>query len=142
MFWGRVVVEQFGEWWISRSPLLYEAPGVRVEVPVDFFTDFASFPPCVRRVYDPTDARWSAAALVHDLLYERHTVARLEADRVFFAAMALPPAPAPPTPSYLRRLFYRGVRLGGARAYDSAPRRQAERLRMYQTMSAAIALTL
>lgn len=57
-----------------------------IEVPARFITDFASVPRIVWAMYPPW-SRYSAGAIVHDLMYWEQSSTRAEADAVLREAM-------------------------------------------------------
>jgi len=83
------------------------AVGRSITVPAGFETDFASVPRLFWRIIPPW-GRYSAAAVVHDYLYETDAVSRLEADRIFLDLMK-----RLGVPFWKRHLMYRAVRIGG-----------------------------
>lgn len=128
-FVGRLVVEQEEGWWVLRQPLRYEESQVAccpLEVPAEFRTDFASTPRLLWNLYPPHDHRYSRAAVLHDRLYELHTLTRAAADAVFREAMQV---------TGTRRLrawaMWAAVRCFGRSAYRTGPVRQAERRAAY-----------
>lgn len=135
-FLGRVDVHQWRDWWVLDAPLTFVHPLFALTVPASFITDFASIPVGLRNLFSPTDARWTAAALLHDRLYElgAHAASRGLADLLFLDAMAVDPQPTGVHPACwaTRRAIYRGVRLGGGRAYATGAERGAERRALYE----------
>ena len=59
---------------------------MRIEVPADFLTDFASVPRLLWPIFQPI-GRYAGAALVHDFLYARSVKGRPWADAVFLDLM-------------------------------------------------------
>lgn len=130
-FSGRVDVIRTSAGWVLDEPLAYHGL-VSVRVPAQFVTDFASIPRLLRWWLEPADARWCAAALVHDRAYETRQVSRATADALLFEAMgAEQPTDAEPAPMWLRWLFWAAVRFGGWWAYKTGPARQMERRGAY-----------
>lgn len=132
-FIGRVVVAQDGAWWILQEPLAYVEtdPAHWVAVPGGFVTDFASVPRLFWNLAPPTDPEYSAAAVVHDRLYETHELPKPEADALFYRAMAVHG-----TPRWKRWIIYRAVRAFGGSAYATGPARQHERVAFFQQHAA------
>lgn len=130
-FVGRVDAIQWREYWVLDGELSYYSsllPKGVVTVPAAFATDWASIPKPLHWLYEPSDSRWSGAALVHDLLYERQTVPQRVADAVLYEAMGvLQPTGMLPASKLTRAMFWLGVRAFGAGAYETAPMRQEER---------------
>jgi hypothetical protein len=83
------------------------AVGRKITVPAGFKTDFASVPRLFWRIIPPW-GRYSAAAVVHDYLYETNSVDRAEADQIFLELMKRLGVPL-----WKRQLMYRAVRIGG-----------------------------
>lgn len=69
-----------------RAPFRYEsdALGRTVEVPSGFVTDFESIP---RLVAGLTGRQCPRAGVVHDYLYQTHTVTKAEADALYREAL-------------------------------------------------------
>ena len=126
-FSGKIVVEQWEQWWVLREPLVYEcADGTIIRVPELFVTDFASVPRPLWWLLPPADPAYSRAGLVHDRLYETHAVDRASADAIFYEAMRVSGT------GILRAWpMYRAVRLGGGASYASGAARQAARHQAY-----------
>lgn len=103
------VIEDF----IYRSHLL----GRTVTVPAGFVTDFASVPR-LPLVYLATGNTAQEAAVIHDYLYQAHSVSRKHADQVFKEAMK-----ASKVSWWRRSLMYFGVRVGGGGAYSDGVER-------------------
>jgi len=93
--------------WILDAPLIYQSDIVgRVEVPKDFQTDLASVPR-IPFIFELFGNRAHRSAVVHDYLYRVDSVplaTKLQADRVFFEAMA-----ATDKPYYVRLCMFIGV---------------------------------
>ena len=81
-----------GKTWKLLSDLRYEVGGPDsddvVEVPVGFYTDFASIPHKFRR-FLPRWGKYGYAAVIHDWLYWKQPRTRLEADQIFLEAVTL-----------------------------------------------------
>lgn len=82
-------------------------------IPKGFLTDFASVPRALWPIFPP-HGKYTRAAVFHDWLYQFGPLSRLEADRAFLEAMQ-----SLDVPLLQRRLMYRGVRLGGGRAWSA-----------------------
>lgn len=101
----------------------------KIVVEAGFDTDYASVPRALWSLYPP-DGSYTEAAIIHDGLYwHQHTaepteanlaaglarpVTRAQADAVFLEAMV-----ALGVPLARRRILYRAVRIGGARAWNN-----------------------
>jgi hypothetical protein len=130
----RILVEPFGSYWIVREPFSYVTrAGWRIDVPVDFVTDFASTPSILWPFLPPTDPRYRGAAIAHDVCYERHegiaedgetriAISRLAADRLLVEAACVEGCSP-----FWRGAIYRAVRLFGGMAYATGPARQKQR---------------
>ena len=90
----------------------------KIPIPVGFVTDFASIPR-IFRIIIPKLGRWNKAAVVHDWIYQNHTIPmtsynisfvfkRKQADIVFLDAMT-----DLGVSKWKRYVMYWGVRLGG-----------------------------
>lgn len=64
-----------------------EGSGLTVTIPAGSVTDFWTFPWWARWILNPTDARYAAAPLLHDLLYRDPAWDRMSADGIFYDAM-------------------------------------------------------
>lgn len=83
-----------------------------IELPIGFETDFASIPRVLWNLLPPT-GQYGKAAVIHDYLYRTPFYAtRLQADQVLFEAMT-----ELGVSWWTRQIIYRGVRLGGRRAW-------------------------
>lgn len=83
-----------------------------IEVPAGFVTDFASIPRVLWNVLPPT-GQYGKAALIHDYCYRTAWYAtRAQSDLVLNEAMK-----ELGVGWWTRQVIYRGVRLGGARAW-------------------------
>lgn len=124
-FVGPVVVEQHERGWILRESFRYidDEKQIVVVVPEGFITDFASVPRAFWNIALPDDYEYSAAAIVHDRLYETHERTRAEADAIFYDAMEVNG-----TPRWKRWVMWSAVRSFGGSAYKSGPARQRERV--------------
>jgi hypothetical protein len=95
-------------------PLVFDSGVLKrsITVPVGFLTDLASIPRTIWNILPPVGA-YDAAAVVHDLLYQRGTVdespvQRVDADRVLREGME-----ALGVRRWQRWTIYAGVRVGG-----------------------------
>lgn len=124
-FIGKVIVEQDGSWWILQRAFAYveDEPSNRIVVPAGFVTDFASVPRLFWNFCPPADPEYSAAAIVHDRLYETHELTKAETDDLFYRAMKVNG-----TPRWKRKLIWAAVHWFGGKAYETGPQRQLERL--------------
>lgn len=99
--------------WRLARPLIFRVGfyngGLRVRVPKDFTTDFASVPRLLWPIFPPS-GRWNRAAIVHDFLYSQPQVSRFLADAVFREAMA-----KLGVPWWRRVVMYYAVRFFGRR---------------------------
>lgn len=90
-----------------------------IEIPAGFKTDFASIPQVLWNIYPPTGP-YGKAAVVHDFLYRtapssiRYAWTRKQADDVLEEAME-----ELQVARFTRWVIYRGVRIGGSRAFRS-----------------------
>ena len=102
--------------WLLAAPLHYESDLAKkvILVPAGFQTDLASVPR-LPIVYWLTGDTSSAAAVVHDWLYQSHEVDRKTADRILEEASAVTGVPW-----WRRKLMFWGVRVGGSRYWDNA----------------------
>jgi hypothetical protein len=102
---------------IGWSPIPAQAAQYRaVTVPSGFVTDFASIPRVFWSALRP-DGDYAYAAIIHDYLYWTQPVPRETADDILrFAMQDLSVDSATVT------VIYRGVRLGGGRAWDENAR--------------------
>lgn len=100
--------------WQVLAEFIYVSPRVVVHIPQGFVTDFGSIPRFFWRMLSPTELHIGKPAVIHDYLYRVATmpVTRQQADAELREAMACVGAPR-----WKREMVYRGVRLGGARAF-------------------------
>ena len=68
------------------APLVYVEGDTRLEVPVDFKTDYASIPRIFWAILPPS-GKYSPAAVLHDKLYETGEYPKEVADKIFRDAM-------------------------------------------------------
>lgn len=105
------LTDEFEGLWTLRAPLLYLSDiAGRIEVPVDFVTDFASVPK-LPVVYLAAGGKGDKAAVVHDWLYSA-LYDREVADRVLREALL-----TSGYSSFLAGMFYAAVRGFGASHY-------------------------
>ena len=102
--------------WIVTKPLVYwsELLSCQIEVPVSFYTDFASVPR-VPVFYELWGNRAHREAVLHDYLYRIDSVpvvTKSQADKVFPEAMK-----STGKSWYIRWPMYSGVVLAGSGAY-------------------------
>lgn len=115
-----------GKRWLVAEEFTYrlcQPDGVQfVRIPRGFVTDFASMP--LNVIFRSPGGKWDKPAVVHDCLYktasvsvegkqEPRPITREEADAIFNEAMEV--AGVDPV---RRWIIYRGVRLGGGRAWN------------------------
>lgn len=104
------------------EPLTLQVDKVKVTVPKDFQTDFASIPKLFWSFLSPID-RYTRAAIVHDWLYIYHkvirttdtkesTITRKEADDIFYKLMG-----RDKVPDWKRKILWSAVRLFGYPAW-------------------------
>lgn len=86
---------------------------VLVKVPAGFIFDGASIPRFFWRIIGHPFETWVPAACIHDWLYYSGEHPRKLSDEIFREALRELPA----IPSWKERMFYRGVRVGGRRAW-------------------------
>jgi len=101
--------------WMLVENLVYILGQTRVSitVPKGFVTDFASIPQPFWSFGLSPSGRYSRAAIIHDYLYWTQACTRLEADNILVIAMK-----ESMVPESTRNTIYRGVRLGGATAWN------------------------
>lgn len=103
--------------WAVVAPLVWQADGVRVVVPVGFLTDLASVPAALRvfPILD-VDGRSRSPAVLHDWLYTTHQFSKEASDTLLCDAL-LSRGVGP----IATRTFWVGVHFGGQAAYDATP---------------------
>lgn len=111
---------------VVTEPLIYEsADGTIYSVPVGFETDGASVPRFLWWLYPPFGDDYEAAAVLHDFLYAYAEtfldMTRAKADALMNEAMA-----AEWFRDSGRRVVYRGVRIGGWKAWRDHRREASE----------------
>lgn len=101
--------------WILDAPLIYESDLVgRIEVPVDFQTDFASVPR-LPIIYSLFGDRAHREAVIHDYIFRIDSIPIVSfeiSNKVFLEAMTVRNKPV-----YIRYPMYYGVCLGAKNAY-------------------------
>ena len=100
------------------APFAFVGPGIEVQVPAGFVTDFASIPRPLWAVYPP-DGRWAQASVVHDVCYRQQWCTRALADALFLEAMK-----ASRVPPHRRWIMYAALRLFGGFAWRANARRR------------------
>lgn len=102
--------------WEVLSEFVYESPRMMLRIPKGFTTDFGSIPRFFWRVLSPTDRHLGKPAVVHDYLYRNpwFDIDRAGADYELREAMKCLGAPW-----WKHTMVYRGVRLGGGRAFKA-----------------------
>lgn len=110
----RMVGDEDGGEWELVEALYYQSDLAQrtIVVPPGFRTDLASVPR-LPLVYWLTGNTSTAAAVVHDYLYDSREVSRSMADDILREASAVTGVPA-----WRRFLMWAGVRLGGAARYN------------------------
>lgn len=104
-----------GKYQMLYAPMTYEvgASGLSVTVPDGFVHDNASVPPLLWSLL-PAHGTYGKAAIVHDYLYWAQPCTRRQADNLLMLAMK-----ESGVPRARRAAVYRGVRVGGAGAFDA-----------------------
>lgn len=111
-FWTPLVARKDGRrvWVLAKelvySSGIYEAPP-SILVPVGFCSDFASIPR-IFWIVIPPDGSYTAAAVLHDFLYDETDIPRSLADGIFLEAMKVSG-----TPWIARWMMWLAVRLFG-----------------------------
>lgn len=123
---GLVGVIQRGPLWYTCEPLRYESSLAVIVVPENTPTDFASIPKLFRNIMEPTDERWSAAAIFHDRAYATHELDRATADAVLYECARFTGANL--VAAYM---LWSQVRLWGRWSYASGPQRLIDRRLAY-----------
>lgn len=102
-------------WAICDHPFRYQSDvaGQIITVPVGFYTDFASVPRWLPVIYALLGDTGHGASVVHDWLYYSAITDREVADRVIREA-----AIACGVSAWKANLFYRGVHMGGWKAWS------------------------
>lgn len=98
-----------GIWFMLLAPLVYDSHrlGMTIIVPCAFVTNFASVPRVLWSLVPPI-GRHSAAAALHDWIYQRGGMPRGEADRVMLEAME-----TDRVSTVIQNLIFRGLQIGG-----------------------------
>lgn len=109
-----VLVEQL-EYTVPMEIIVRAGGPRRLTVRAGFQTDLASIPRVFWSILPPF-GRYTAAAVLHDYLYQAHDGTRLHADLVFLAAME-----ELKVRRWKRAVMYRAVRLFGRRAWWTTP---------------------
>ena len=126
-FLSALQVEQLAEdRWRLLSSLRYQSAVLRaiIVAPEGFISDFESVPRWLPLVYATLYGGAHAAGVIHDLLYQTHIAAdQGVADDVLYEAMGAEGPGIVAVPAWKRQIIWAGVRLGGAAAYASGPRR-------------------
>ena len=130
-FLTAVKAEQLG---VDRFKLLeslaYQSDLLKiiVLVPKGFITDFESVPRWLPVVYAMLQGEAHAPGVIHDYLYQTHKagdvgINRKMADDVLYEAAGARGPGITSVSWYKRWMLWSGVRVGGAGAYESGPRR-------------------
>jgi hypothetical protein len=99
--------------WRLIEPLHYRSSlAGDLIVPAGFLTDFCSIPKWAPVLYAVLKGRGRKAGVVHDYLYETALYPRRLCDEVFAEALR-----GLGEPERIVRIFYAGVRIGGASYY-------------------------
>lgn len=126
-FLSALQVEQLAEdRWRLLSSLRYQSAvlGAIIVVPEGFLTDFESIPRWLPIVYAALYGGAHAAGVVHDFLVQTHIPKdQATADAVLYEAAGASGPGIFPLPSWKRHAIWAGVRIGGASAWASGPRR-------------------
>jgi hypothetical protein len=110
--------------WEIQDEVLYIVPAVlqrrhggpdRIIVKVGFVTDLASIPKLFWNILPPF-GRYTAAAVVHDYLYQAHEHTQRHADAIFLAAMT-----ELKVSRWKRAVMHRAVRAFGGASYKNGP---------------------
>ena len=97
--------------WMVWAPFTFYGSH-QVTVPELTLTDFASVPRIFWAILPP-DGQYAQAAVLHDYLYQTHTLTRVEADKLFLEAMECLGVAL-----WKRQVMYWAVKLFGQPAYD------------------------
>ena len=95
-------------------------------VPRGFITDGASVPRQLWSIMPPVGAKYSKAAVIHDMLYATEMVTRAEADKIFLEAMKVLKVS-----KWKRWSMYLAVRAAGWRVWQKHDRAEVLRLRTW-----------
>jgi len=111
-FTSKLVVTKIGtrSWALFRDleyHVGHEGSDNRVLVPKGFITDFASIPRPFWIIFPP-DGEYTAAAVVHDFLYNSQSRTRKQSDEIFLEAMQVLKVNL-----FKRLIIYRAVRTFG-----------------------------
>jgi len=109
-----VLVEQL-EYRVPMEVIVRAGGPRRIVVRAGFQTDLASIPRAFWAILPPF-GRYTAAAVLHDYLYQAHDGTRLHADMTFLAAME-----ELKVRRWKRAVMYQAVRLFGKPAWDTTP---------------------
>lgn len=132
MFSGPLKLVQIGHqrWRVLESFRFISAQGITVDIPAGFETDLASVPAVAQAIVSKV-GYWSQAAVVHDLLYNRHrngldaTVTRLQADEILLEGCKIR-AKDFNVPTSERRdwLIFGAVHIGALESWETPEERQ------------------
>ena len=134
-----VVTKLPGKFWEVAAPFTYHlgAPNGPefVAIPIGTITDFASIPPPASWIWKSPGSNVDKPAVVHDTLYAEpyvqhvngiwRRIDRAEADAIFHEALGVEELKIR---AATRWALYRGVRLGGGRAWDRYRRAEEQGL--------------
>ena len=99
--------------WILECPLIYENEKYRITVFDGFDFDFASIPTLLRGIIPKNGAKYDRASCLHDAMYASQIFRKEECDLIFLEAML-----SDGTNSFLAKLMYEAVTIGGEKAYN------------------------
>jgi hypothetical protein len=73
-------------WVVEHSFTYHNGDELSIVVPAGFITDLASVPRLFWNIFPPF-GKYTRAAIVHDVLYSKHTLGRAICDGIFLEAM-------------------------------------------------------
>jgi hypothetical protein len=94
--------------------IFFRAFGIYLVIPIGFVSNGNSFPFFLRAFISPYNPKWLFAGLFHDYLYATQFLPRIIADLIYYYVLVFT---AGGIPAYV---FYKGVRLGGWKAWRDA----------------------
>jgi len=94
-------------WIVDETFTYHNGPELSIVVPAGFETDLASVPRVLWAIFPPFGT-YTDAAIVHDVLYQKHTLGRAICDGIFLEAMRVKL-----TPAWKRYILWTAVRLFG-----------------------------
>lgn len=147
-FHGRAIVECVKpELWEVQGEFFYVATNHDViRVPQWYLTDCASVPRPLWWLYPPYDYPYDAPAMIHDRLYETHTVSRdgllVIVDQAYCDALFREMLAARGASSFEQALMFRAVWMFGASAFASGPERGIARRTLAHARAVALERTV